>query len=283
MLGAMERQVRNFKDVTSYRSLLEHLDVAVYIQNSRGEIVDANPAFLRMFGAVSLETLVFAPQELLVRLQPLAKRLDLQNREKVVRRVSLPDPGTGENMTYLETSFAEEDMAQGEVYYTGLLIPSEDEKVYPEIEKQNLRDPLTGTFNRHYVKVFEKENGEQPWGCLLFSMDRLRRFSELFGETAALEAICKMGRYLLRFVRVQDPVVRLDEEQFLVLIPGDESTLQRVSRRLKNAAVNQAPLTFSMGTAFHRQDEPVEDTIFRAGRELNPIKVLERLPRRNAG
>lgn len=281
MLEAVERQVRNFKDATSYRSLLEHLDVAVYIQNSRGEIVDANPCFLRMFGAVSLETLSFAPHDLLVRLQPLAKRLDMQSRERVIRRVPLPDVN-GQTITYVETSYAEEDVERGEVYYTGLLIPAEGEKVYPEVEKQNLRDPLTGTFNRHYLKVFQKESGQSPWGCLLFSMDRLRRFTELFGETASLEAICKMGRYLLRFVRVQDPVVRLDEEQFLLLVPGDESTLQRVTRRLKNAAVNQAPLTFSMGTAHHRGEEPIEDTIFRAGRELSPIKVLERLPRRNA-
>lgn len=281
MLEAVERQVRNFKDASSYRAVLEHLDIAIYIQNSRGEIVDANPSFLRMFGGVSLETLALAPQELLVRLQPLAKRLDLQNRERVIRRVALPDQD-GQTITYVETSFAEEDLEQGEVYYTGLLIPAEGEKVYPDIEKQNLRDPLTGTFNRHYLKVFEKENTQQPWGCLLFSMDRLRRFTELFGETASLEAICKMGRYLLRFVRVQDPVVRLDEEQFLLLVPGDESTLQRVTRRLKNAAVNQAPLTFSMGTAHHRNEEPIEDTIFRAGRELSPIKVLERLPRRTA-
>lgn len=279
----MERLINSFKDISSYRNLLERLDVAVYIQNSHGEIVDANTAFLKIFGATSIETLCLAPQELLGRLQPLAKRLDLQNRDRILRKVALPDPSTSEMITYLEVSFAEEEVAKGDVYYSGILVPAADEKVYAEVEKQNLRDPLTGTFNRHYLKVYEKANGAQSWGCVLFCMDRLRRFSELFGESAALEAICKMGRYILRFVRVQDPVVRLDEEQFLLLITGDEPALHRVVRRLKNTAMNQAPLAFSMGVAFHREGEPLEETIFRAGRDLAPIKVLERLPRRHAG
>ena len=275
--------ISSFKDQSSYRNLLERLDVAVYIQDSHGEIVDANSTFLRIFDATSVETLCLAPQDLLGRLQPLAKRLDLQNRDRVLRRVSLPDPITREIIPYIEVSFAEEEVQKGDVYYAGILVPAGEEKVYADVEKQNLRDPLTGTFNRHYLKVFEKANDSQAWGCILFYMDRLRRFSELFGEPAALEAICKMGRYVLRFVRVQDPVVLLDEEQFLLLLSADEPSLHRVVRRLKNTAMNQAPLAFSMGVAFRRNSESLEETIFRAGRDLSPIKVLERLPRRNAG
>ena len=279
----MGRLIDSFKDLSSYRDLLERLDVAVYVQNGHGEIVDANNSFLRIFGATSVESLCLAPHELLGRLQPLAKRLDLQNQDRVLRRVALPDPSTSEIISYLEVSFAEEERNKGDVYYAGILVPAGEERLYPEVEKQNLRDPLTGTFNRHYLKVFERANSNRPWGCVLFMMDRLRRFSELFGEPAALEAICKMGRYILRFVRVQDPVVRLDEEQYLLLITGDEPSLHRVVRRLKNTAMNQAPLAFSMGVAFHRENETPEETIFRAGRDLAPIKVLERIPRRHAG
>jgi diguanylate cyclase (GGDEF)-like protein len=278
----MERAIRNLKDVSVYRTLLERLDIAAYIQNSHGEIVDANPGFLRLFGAASIETLQFASHELLIRLQPLSKRLDLQNKEKVVRRVSFPDPRTGEPINYLEICFCGEDIERGEIYYTGLLIPTGNEKIYVEVEKQNLRDPLTGTYNRHYLRVFEKENSDRNWGCILFTMDRLRRYSESFGERAGLEAICKMGRYILRFVRVQDAVVRLDDENYVLLISSDEATLQRMTRRMKTVALNQAPLSFSMGVAYRTNGESMEQTIFRAGRNLTPVKVLERLPRRNA-
>src|SRR5262245_26613781 len=209
----MGRTIRSFKDLSSYRILLERLDVGLYIQNSRGEIVDANAAFLSLFGAPSLEALLFARQDLLVQLQPLAKRLDMQKKGHVIRRVSVPHPETGEPVNYLETSFSEVDTEDGEVYYTGLLIPSDNERQYSErTENQNLRDPLTGVYNRHYFKVFETEVGEQRYGCILFYMDRLRRFSELFGEPAALEAISRMARFTLRFIRVHDPVVRMDDE-----------------------------------------------------------------------
>lgn len=280
----MQRLIPTLKDPTAYRALTERLNIAVYVQNSEGEIIDANRLFLRMFGATSIDAFPATPQDLLAQLQPFAKRLDLQKKDSVVRRVLLTDPESGEQITYLDICYSEEDADSGETHYTGLLIPTVEEKVYTtEIEKQNLRDHLTGSFNRQYLKVFETESGNQVYGCILFTMDRLWRFSEKFGEAATQEAICKMSRFILRFVRVQDSVVRLNEEQFLLLIKCDEGTLHKVNRRLRNLALNQAPLSFSMGAAIRKSGESLEQVIFRANRELSAVKVMERLPRRFAG
>jgi len=106
------------------RHFVAHLEEGVYVTSAAGDLLDANPALLSIFGVASLDELRrFRVQELWVEPARRAEELALLQRDGKVRdfEIQLRRPG-GEVRTVLDTCSAMEDAESGRTLCFGILV-----------------------------------------------------------------------------------------------------------------------------------------------------------------
>jgi len=106
------------------RHFVGHLEEGIYVTSAEGELLDANPALLGIFGVASLDELRrFRVQELWVEPSRRAEELARLQRDGRVRdfEIQLRRPG-GEVRTVLDTCIATEDADSGRTLCFGILV-----------------------------------------------------------------------------------------------------------------------------------------------------------------
>ncbi len=275
---------RSLQDPDTLREFVRNLQEGIYITNADGEILDANPAFLRMFGVSSLDELKgFRAQDLFVDRTQRNQELALLTREGSVHkfefRIRRPD---GQERTVLDTCYRVQDPDTGELLMHGILI---DITLRKELESQlkelTILDPLTHCHNRRYLGELEKslEPAHTRWGVIVVDIDHFKSYNDRYGHQAGDLVLVRMGRFLKQRVRTQDAVVRLGGDEFLLLLLGEHAdSTETVAQRLRTAASGNAPTPFSVGWAVRLPGERLQQTIGRADRELLAIRTRERDP-----
>ncbi len=278
---------RSLKHPDALLALIENLREAFYILNARGEVVDANPAFLAMLGvralgelrAYSLSDMVADPHRRMEELEMLDATGSVRDFEIEIVR---PD---GAMRTVLDSCYVCEDAATRESFYHGVMVDITDRKRQEDaLREQSVRDPLTGCYNRRYLEQLEPmlENSESPFGCIFIDIDHFKQYNDLHGHAMGDTTLVRMSRFLMRQVRAEEPVIRLGGDEFLlVLNPADEDAVEMVARRLQLAAIRTAPVPFSLGWSARRPGETMRDTVNRADQRLLSVRVMERSAQRN--
>jgi diguanylate cyclase (GGDEF)-like protein/PAS domain S-box-containing protein len=273
---------RSLKSPDALSALVENLREAFYITNARGEVVDANPAFLSMLGvrtmadlrSYSLSDMIHDPKRRMEELDVLDAAGFIRDFEIEIVR---PD---GAVRTVLDSCYSCVDPTSGETFYHGILVDITDRKRQEDaLREQSVRDPLTGCYNRRYLEQLEPEleSAESPFGCIFIDIDHFKQYNDLHGHAMGDTTLVRMSRFLMRQVRAEEPVIRLGGDEFLlVLNPADEDAVEMVARRLQLAAIRTAPVPFSLGWSARRPGETVQDTVNRADQRLLTVRVMER-------
>ncbi len=272
----MTSRVRRLDDAESLRRFVQSLREGVYISTPDGRVLDGNPAFFQMMGVSSLEELGRVP-DLLVDPGDRRREVTLLARDGAVRdfeiRIRRRD---GEVRTVIDTAYAAADPETGETVYHGILIDITDRKRLEEqLREQSLRDPLTGCFNRRFLAQFAEANDPGPgsWGCLVADVDHFKAYNDRHGHAAGDAVLTRFSRFLMRQLRAEEFVVRTGGDEFVVLLPGtDEPGTSRAADRLREAALKDQLVPFSMGWAARESAEPLERTILRADRQMIAVK-----------
>lgn len=274
---------RSLDDPGTLRLLMQNLGEGIYITDPQGQILDANPAFLEIFGVSSLKELAkYKVANLLV--QPEQRRLELEQLERdgSVREFELeiarPD---GQRRTVLDATYAVRHPVTGEVCYHGILVDISHRKALEnQLREQLTRDALTGCFNRRFLLDFGERLRDDPdgrWGCIFLDIDHFKLYNDRHGHQSGDHALQKMARFLMRQVRSEEPVIRMGGDEFLIVLTGDNaSRTEDVATRLQHAAARSAPVAFSLGWAQRAGEEPFEATVDRADRKLIGVRVLSR-------
>lgn len=275
---------RSLQDPETLQQLLRNLREGIYITNARGEILDANPACLEIFGVSSLEELRgYRAQDLYadpalreVEIGILSREGEVREFELVIRR---PD---GEERTVLDSSYALLDPESGETLYHGILIDISNRKQLEiHVQEQSLRDPLTGCYNRRFLKDLEKRLPPAlVWGAIVVDVDNFKEYNDDFGHQAGDEVLVKVSRFLQQNARAEDAVVRMGGDEFLLLLLGSSAaSIAEIGQRLLDTAEAQGVPPFSVGWAVRHGTERLERTIDHADRELLQIRLFERRSR----
>jgi diguanylate cyclase (GGDEF)-like protein/PAS domain S-box-containing protein len=282
---------RSLKDAWTLGEFVRNVQEGVYITTIEGKILDANPAFLRMFGVKSLaelrqytaEQLIVKPERRQEELAAIAKDGSVRDFELEIRR---PD---GEVRTVLDTAYQVIDPENGETLYHGILIDiTERTQLEQQLLRAALRDPLTGCFNRRFLGDMERalDPQEQAWGAIVIDIDNFKDYNDRYGHHIGDRVLMRVSRFLLSLVRAEDAVIRIGGDEFLLLLIGStpEATAE-VAHRLRKTGPGAVPVSVSVGWAVRRPGESLEDTIRRADRQLIQIRVRERQPssRRSGG
>ena len=257
------------------------LRVAVYVASPRGDILDANAAFLRLLGVRSLDDLrTYGVHEMIIDPEVFDAVREAVDRDGAVTNRELhlvrPDGGL---LTVLDSTHRLVG-ADGEVRYLGTMIDITARKANEEaVRADSLRDPLTGCFNRrHLTAIGERcEATETTWGCLYVDVDRFKQYNDEHGQQMGDNVLIRMSRFLMRQVRAEEPVFRVGGDEFVVLLRGaTREQTERVATRLREVALRTAPVPFSLGWAAREGAETVAQTIHRADRHLLAVKVESR-------
>ena len=279
-----ETQSARFRSLSDPQTLVrftQNLGEGIYITNEKGEILDANPAFLAIFGFQSLDELKlynvsdFVDADIRRReVKLLEQEGSLRNRELQITRRD------GTVRTVLDTWYSNSDSETDESVFHGILVDITDRKqLETQLVEQSVRDPLTGCYNRrHLTALFNtaRDPGED-WGCIYVDVDHFKQYNDAHGHAAGDAVLVKMSRFLMRHVRAEEPVIRMGGDEFLItLFDTDLAETEMVALRLEKAGRDRGPVSFSLGWSAREGGERLEDTVNRADSRLLQVRVQGR-------
>jgi diguanylate cyclase (GGDEF)-like protein/PAS domain S-box-containing protein len=271
-------------DPASLREFLKNIGEGIYITTPDGRILDANAAFLEMFGVASLDDFrkmsaydLFAdPKQREMEMRLLERDGRVREFEFQIRR---PD---GEERWVLDTSYVVIDPDTHERFFHGVLIDiTARKRLEAELIEISTHDALTGSLNRRFLDQLDEQFRSDPaarWGCIFVDIDYFKRYNDDHGHQAGDRVLVRMARFLMRHVRAEEAVVRVGGDEFVIILVGaDESRTRRVAERLRTSALRSAPVAFSLGWAARQAGEPLVRLLDRADRGLMQVRVEQRV------
>jgi diguanylate cyclase (GGDEF)-like protein/PAS domain S-box-containing protein len=280
-MPSSEGKFRSLSDPETLMKFAQNLGEGIYITNEAGELLDANPACLEIFGVGSVEELRTCHVSDFVDPEIRKKEVELVEREGSMRdrelRITRRD---GTMRTVLDTWYTNRDPVTGEPIFHGILVDITARKnLETQLVEQSIRDPLTGCYNRrHLAALFNAPREEdESWGCIYVDIDHFKHYNDRHGHASGDKILIKMTRFLMRHVRAEEPVMRMGGDEFLVtLFDTSRKETEMIARRLQKAGRDKGPVSFSLGWAARENGECLEDTVNRADRELIQVRVERR-------
>jgi len=271
----------SLSDPATLANFAQNLQEGIYITNEGGEILDANPAFLEIFGMSSMDEMRqyrvndFVDENIRKREMQLMERSgSLRSRELEITRLN------GDVRTVLDSWYAVKEPGSGETLYHGILVDITGRKdLEKRLREQSIRDPLTGCYNRRELTDLcsRPRSAEELWGCIFVDIDHFKQYNDTYGHAAGDTVLLKMSRFLMRYVRAEEPVIRMGGDEFLVVLwDATLETTERVARRLQEVGHDTAPVSFTLGWAARNETEGFEETVNRADHALIDVRVEQR-------
>lgn len=270
--------LRSLRDARTLGRFVRNLKEGVYITDVHGRILDANPAFLAMFGVGSLAELRrYTAADLLVEPERRTEELAILARNGAVREFefTIRTPA-GLLRTVLDTAYQVTDPDNGEILYHGILVDITDRKRLEEqLREMAIRDSLTGCYNRFFLRELETRPTDR-WSVVAVDIDGFKAYNDIHGHDTGDRVLVEVARFLCSKVRREDAVVRTGGDEFVLLLAGGSSReTQAVARRLCSSR-RKAPVPLSVGWAVQQEGERLEDAIRRADHELLARRACSR-------
>lgn len=290
-ITAPPMRFRSLSDPESLREFARNLREGIYITTRDGRILDANAAFLEMFGVDSIEAFgEYGASALFIDPAHRVEQLAALERDGYVREFELtlrrPD---GAHRTVVDTCYLIRDPDTDEAFIHGILF---DITARKELEstliEMTTRDALTGALNRRHLVDVDQRLAADPaagCGCLFVDIDYFKIYNDRWGHREGDEVLRRMARFLMRYVRVEEPVIRVGGDEFVVLLYGATAAeTEQVADRLRREALEHAPVAFSLGWAAREEGEALQRVIDRADKGMMAVRVTRRLsnPRQTA-
>jgi diguanylate cyclase (GGDEF)-like protein/PAS domain S-box-containing protein len=158
------------------------------------------------------------------------------------------------------------------------------------LRDQSIRDPLTGLFNRRFMKEsLDKElqrakRKQRSLSLIFLDLDHFKRFNDVFGHDAGDSVLQSMADIFRMHFRAEDIICRYGGEEFAVILP--ESSVKDVFKRaealrlatkdlkLVHRGVLLDPVTLSIGIAgFPEHGQTAQDLLDGADKSLYQSKA----------
>jgi diguanylate cyclase (GGDEF)-like protein/PAS domain S-box-containing protein len=274
---------RSLSDPESLREFAKNIREGIYITTREGEVLDANQAFLEIAGVSSVAELgregaiaLYAdPERRMEQVRLLESDGSVREFEIAIRR---PD---GQTRTVLDSCNLVRDPDSGDALIHGILIDITARKALEaSLVEMSTHDALTGALNRRCLAGVDAELTRDPdakCGCVFVDVDNFKQYNDQWGHQVGDEVLRRMARFLMRYVRAEEAVVRIGGDEFVILLRGrDADSTKLVGDRLRIEALERAPVPFSLGWAIREPGEPLMQVIDRADHGMMAVRVIKR-------
>ncbi|MEO1208052.1 MAG: diguanylate cyclase [Cyanobacteria bacterium J06638_20] len=145
---------------------------------------------------------------------------------------------------------------------------------------RSIRDPLTGLFNRLYLKeilpqlLHRANHNQKPISIIMIDVDHFKRFNDQYGHQAGDQVLRDFSIFLKGFVRATDFAFRYGGEEFTLILPEVcQSKAQQIADRLRHglqyftlkfAGRNLGSITLSAGIATFPQHGASDEELIAA-------------------
>ena len=156
------------------------------------------------------------------------------------------------------------------------------------LERDVVRDPLTGAFNRRYLDSrLDEEIGRSrrsglALSALMIDLDNFKKINDMYGHPVGDQVLRHVSSLILSQVRINDMVVRYGGEEFMVIAPdsGLDDAIhlgKRLLHQLRNHRITlpngeQIVVTASIGVAALDAEESRSGFLRRADDALYEAK-----------
>ncbi|TGM91016.1 GGDEF domain-containing protein [Leptospira licerasiae] len=146
------------------------------------------------------------------------------------------------------------------------------------IKELEIRDKLTGLFNREYTiesfqaELYRAERSGSSIGVVYLHIDGLKEINETFGNSGGDLLLKEMGRIILENSRKSDISSRIGGEKFLLLLPGAHKNIvleraEKIKRLFSESCSNgswgEINITVSLGVAMYPEDGSTYDVLLQ--------------------
>lgn len=142
-------------------------------------------------------------------------------------------------------------------------VHSTELRLVDKLEKQTVRDPLTGTHNRRYLYKYldslvkDSQKNHVPFSIIMFDIDHFKGLNDTYGHLIGDEVLCKVSKIFIDALREYDVVARYGGEEFVVVLPGAkksdaEKRANQIREEILKTKYNEKitkPVTISGGVA----------------------------------
>ncbi|GFP25890.1 hypothetical protein HKBW3S25_01371, partial [Candidatus Hakubella thermalkaliphila] len=196
-------------------------------------------------------------------------------------------------------SFSEEEVEMASLFASLAAIAIERARLFEEVERLSVTDPLTGLFNRRYFNhIMEQEKQRvkryhKPLSLLFADVDGFKAYNDHLDHLVGDEILKEVAQILRSNVRAADVVVRYGGDEFVVLMPEtDQEEAQLVTERIEralriwNMSPNIADVRLSLSIGRKTADaDHVETIVEEADREMYSKKIhgLRKIPEESSG
>jgi len=186
----------------------------------------------------------------------------------------------------------------------------ENKRLFREVQRLAMTDPLTGLYNRHKVSealAMEVERAARygrPLSIIVFDLDRLKEINDTYGHAAGDSVLQAVAKAIRAHIRRVDLPARIGGDEFLVVLPeADLAEARRVAERITSqlaqvkvgsigislsAGVGQWAISYGSARGFlHAVDQAMYQAKRSGGRRLiisepptvNPEETIPHLKR----
>ncbi len=183
-----------------------------------------------------------------------------------------------ENFTY-----SKDDIELLDIFAKQVAVALENDVLTHRIEKLEIKDGLTGLYNRFFIESRLQEEisraiaYQRPCAFVVFDIDNFKNYSERYGLNAAEVALKKVAGIMRESITEVDRAGRSDDDEFSLILPEKNKRQAReiaagICRKIKSAfAVEQdkaRELTCSAGVS----ENPLDGV--QVGQLLSKAKEL---------
>ncbi|MCZ6818852.1 MAG: sensor domain-containing diguanylate cyclase, partial [Calditrichaeota bacterium] len=171
-----------------------------------------------------------------------------------------------------------------------LAVALSNARIYKEMERISLTDPLTGLFNRRYfdnyldTEIARAKRFEHPLSLVMLDVDHFKNYNDQLGHLNGDHLLVSLAEVLTGTVRRSDIVARYGGEEFCIILPEIARDGALVfSERLRNT-ISAHPfrkrevqpdghVSISIGTATYPDDaQASNDLVEKADKAMYQAK-----------
>ena len=168
-------------------------------------------------------------------------------------------------------------------------LETENGRLLRTLEDLAMTDPLTGLYNRRFVKealkniVESARRGLKPLSVILIDLDGFKAVNDEHGHPRGDRVLCDVAAALKSALRQSDVLGRHGGDEFILVAPSDLDSAELLLERAELEVRNRTSLSLSAGIACWPEDGQTPDELIDAAdRRLGARKRSRTFPRYRA-